>query len=813
MKKSLKTLVGLILVIVLFTASEYAGGEAVPYPCENDLIEVMFAPDSKVRLRGGEPVDLTRRAMIGVEEILQPAGEALWSRHCDLSEERLDELHALGEARSGETLYNLNNIYRVKIGSGQDIWQISKELEALPGIIHARPVPKPMPLPIPPDYESTQGYLDPAVSVPSGISAEYVWNLFGGVGGGVTVCDLEYGWNYAHADITMLPGSQINPYTIYIPSGMDDRHGTAVVGEMVSDSNGWGTTGICFGALLKTCGTYYDDPLYGYTVWNVPGAITIAASALSPGDVILIEHQWDYYGGNTFVPIEWWTDSSPNPQTFNPCYAAITNAIALGINVVEAGGNGNVNTDGMAWYGNSGAIIVGAGGAAPGPNSDRQRLSFSSYGSRFNLQGWGENVVTAGDTGTIPLYKAEGKNYWYTNSFSGTSSASPIVAGAAACCVGYWTGLGWPATLLTPNLLRNTLITTGTPQDFSVAGNIGPRPNLRAACSVLVRQQIEWQDITPPEIANNGGRTIGVAWGDFDDDGDEDVYLTCNGPNKLVRNEGGGVFLDLTNPPLGDASLSKGAAWGDYDNDGDLDLYLCNEGVSNKLFRNNGMALFSDVTTSPLDDAGMSQHGIWGDYDNDGDIDLYVVNYASANKLLRNDGGGSFTDVSAAPLNDAGSGGGAAWGDYDNDGDLDLYLVNFYSEPNRLYRNDGGGSFTDVTVSPLDDANEGVACAWGDYDNDGFLDLFLTNNGQANKLFDNTAGTFADVTSGVLGDTSYNFGCAWGDYDNDGDLDLMTTTSYCCNKLLRNDGLGAFTEATSGFLFQENEFSMGAAWA
>jgi subtilisin family serine protease len=215
--------------------------------------------------------------------------------------------------------------------------------------------------------------------------------------------------------------------------------------------------------------------------------MAVAIANLSAGDVILLEQQWWYDGPGPeprqYIPIEWWLNYSPNPQTFNGVYAAIINAVSNGIHVVEAGGNGNVNTDLLTWFGNSGAIIVGAGGAYPGgtwPEGDLQRLSFSSYGSRFDLQGWGEDVVT---TGYGNLYNVEGVNLYYTNTFSGTSSASPIVAGAVACCVAFYKAN--KVTPPYPTRLRTILKDTGTPQVIPPTGNIGPRPNLRAAFPVV----------------------------------------------------------------------------------------------------------------------------------------------------------------------------------------------------------------------------------------------------------------------------------------------------------------------------------------
>jgi serine protease len=449
------------------------------YASEEQLIEVMFRPDAKVRLREGALIDLSTNAGTGVEAVLQSLAWHTWNRISHVQEEKLDEIHARGELMSGRPLYNLNNIYRLRVPAGNDVWALSAELEALPGVMRARPVPKPVPPPLPPNHEPQQNYLDPAAFTPTGIDAEYAWTQPGGTGAGVTVCDLEYFWNYNHADVTKAAGSQIN-LGVADP-GYGPNHGTAVIGEMVADHNGWGVSGVCYDASLKTCGTYYGQP---NPSWNVPGAMAVAIASLQPGDVILLEQQWDYTGYEDYVPIEWWTDFYPNPQSFNAVYAAIENAVANGINVVETGGNGEGDSGTITWLGDSGAIVVGAGGAYPGGTwveGDLQKLSFSTYGPRFDLQGWGENVVT---TGYGDLYSAEGANYYYTSHFSGTSSAGPIVAGAVASCVSYWKTNISP-TAPAPALLRSLLKSTGTPQVVPPAGNIGPRPDLMAAFAAM----------------------------------------------------------------------------------------------------------------------------------------------------------------------------------------------------------------------------------------------------------------------------------------------------------------------------------------
>ncbi len=476
------------------------------YLCEEDWIEVMFAWHAQVRMRDGELIDLASDALRGTGGILNKLSWHEWYRLTDIPEHIIDEWEAKGELSSGEDLYNLNNIYRLKVPKGLNIWELSAELEALEGVFLARPVPKPVIPPSPPpppgSYQSQQGYLNPATNNPSGVDANYAWTQSGGTGTGVTVCDLEYSWNYNHADITKAVGSQINPNPITDPFS-NTNHGTAVIGELAANSNGWGTTGICYGAGLKTCGTFWAG------TWNVPGAMAYAIAGLSPGDIILLEQQWEYTSGaQDYIPIEWWTDYAGSGQSYNAVYAAIVTAVANGIHVVQAGGNGNVNTGLLSWYGDSGSIIVGAGGASG--NNDRQRLSFSSYGPRFNLQGWGENIVTTGGGYNGPdLYSSEGPNYYYTNTFNGTSGASPIVAGALACTQAYYLA-NLSSVPATPSYMRSHLATYGTAQAFGPSGNIGPRPDIRAAILNLQAPPpaYDWGDAPEPPYmtlsANNG---------------------------------------------------------------------------------------------------------------------------------------------------------------------------------------------------------------------------------------------------------------------------------------------------------------------
>jgi subtilisin family serine protease len=252
------------------------------------------------------------------------------------------------------------------------------------------------------------------------------------------------------------------------------------LGELVAINNYYGVTGIAYGAAAKfaspcpTAGTC--------TGYNPADAINAARLNTQKGDVILLEQQVAVcgLGERKYGPIEWYQD----------IFEAIKLATADGRIVVEAAGNGSVNLDQQACEGrfnrtvrNSGAIIVGAGAPPNFTQEDRSRLSFSSYGSRVDLQGWGEWVTTAGYK---DLYQGSGKNEWYTEVFSGTSSASPIVAGAAALLSSAAKDRG---TVLTPDRVRTILVNSGCLQQYSlgfpVTERIGPRPNLRAAIGRL----------------------------------------------------------------------------------------------------------------------------------------------------------------------------------------------------------------------------------------------------------------------------------------------------------------------------------------
>jgi hypothetical protein len=358
---------------------------------------------------------------------------------------------------------------------------------------------------------------------------------------------------------------------------------------------------------------------------------------------------------------------------------------------------------------------------------------------------------------------------------------------------------------------------------LAIAPGIGHNQDLmfKSACGLFYLYDYGTCDPVPPanpwsDATTSLVRAINahaVALGDFDGDGDRDFYWPVyGGHNRLTRNEGSLAFSDATVTPVDDATNSTSSQWADYDNDGKLDLYLTNWRGQCRLFRNEGGGAFADSTRGALAVTGDVNDCSWADYDNDGDVDLYVTRTnGQSNYLLRNDGANGFVDATTSPLGYTGESRGSIWGDYDNDGDVDLYIA--ANGGNRLFRNDGTGAFTNVTSGPLGNSGGlGSAAAWGDYDNDGDLDLYLANRNRPNKLLRNDGGgVFTDVTTRPLDDFSQSWSTTWGDYDNDGLLDLFLCNRGSQSRLFRNLGGGQFSDTTD-FPLDRTGDAYGAAW-
>ena len=366
-----------------------------------------------------------------------------------------------------------------------------------------------------------------------------------------------------------------------------------------------------------------------------------------------------------------------------------------------------------------------------------------------------------------------------------------------------------------------------------------------------------FREVTAQTGTGDLGYGMGVAVGDYDNDGRADLYVTNYGRNAFYHNQEDGTFAERAQAAgVADPHWSTSAAFFDYDNDGDLDLYVANyldltpdtnrlcggavasagaslrvpagqrtycsprryNGAPDVLFRNEGDGHFSEVAQASgvFSPFGKGLGVAAADFDSDGLLDVYVANDGTRNFFYRNRGDGTFAEAglaAGAAYNGDGqaeAGMGVAVGDGDADGDADLLVTNFSRESNTLYRNEGDGRFADATAAadlrgptllPL-----GFGAFFADVDNDADMDLFVANghvldrialqdsqltHAQPNQLFANDGrGTFADVSarSGpAFGLSAVSRGAAYGDCDNDGDLDLLVTNVDGAARLYRNE--------------------------
>jgi hypothetical protein len=324
--------------------------------------------------------------------------------------------------------------------------------------------PKPTPLPTP-DLSDWQVYLHGAVS--NGYDFKYAWTRPGGDGSQVRMIDIEYDWYEQHEDLQKTSADILYGYESNLFGNSRD-HGTASVGVSAALNNGIGMKGGIYNADVKMISS-----LNSSAAWILHDAVNFAVSNTQPGDVILLEQQ--AYAQGAYCPIEYWA----------LFYTPIANAAAQNRIIIEPAGNGSADLDDTGTWGtifqrstrDSMAIIVGAGNSVT-----RGRESVSTYGSRVDIQGWGDFVVAT--LGFGDLYGTGESNQYTKSLFAGTSSASALSAAAAGACESY--ARANYSIYLPPSTLRGLLASNGYAQTFGLAGHIGPLPNLSNTFSKII---------------------------------------------------------------------------------------------------------------------------------------------------------------------------------------------------------------------------------------------------------------------------------------------------------------------------------------
>lgn len=443
-----------------------------------EVIQIKLVEGSADRVEGRLPVTqdniLARLAKSGMVKKLRPL--------VPVDRASLVRLKRQGEKRTGKQQADLSLWLTARVNA-KYLDAVLEQLNQDPTIEVATAMPLPVKAPGAgaaavrpaalvgtPSFVSRQGYS--AHSSVYGIGAQSARTLAGGRGEYVAIADLEYDWDPQHEDLTRLARSDAWIGTLQKWEGADPNHGTGVMGVLVGDEDTGGVTG-----LVPKATPYMVPTITQEAGYNVGAAVALAAQKLTPGDVLLLEQQTAGCGSGegNYVPAEW------DPAVHD----AVSVAVAQGIHVVEAGGNGGQDLDeacygGAAFpagRGDSGAIIVGAGASPQGGQPAGTRLPFSTYGSRVNLHGWGEDVTTTGGAGEL---HDGGVHRTYTGTFNGTSSAAPIVAGAVAQVSSVAEAKG---RRITPEQMRATLVATGT--TGASGQGIGLLPSVPKALATL----------------------------------------------------------------------------------------------------------------------------------------------------------------------------------------------------------------------------------------------------------------------------------------------------------------------------------------
>ena len=335
-------------------------------------------------------------------------------------------------------------------------------------------------------------------------------------------------------------------------------------------------------------------------------------------------------------------------------------------------------------------------------------------------------------------------------------------------------------------------------------------------------------ELESPLINSAHTNAWNVAWVDVNGDGFDDLFLPeydINSTSHVYLNDGNGAFYESTDSEdlIQKVAGSISSSWADIDNDGDRDAHISNfTGGPNFLILNNNDGTFTDATQDMNPNSVGYFHGsTWADYNNDGFVDLFTSSFQPTkfSELYFNNGDGTFTQELESPIAyHTGRSIGSTWVDYDNDGWQDLFIPNGNGQDNSLFHNLGNGEFEPIVTGEIvNDESNSVASCWGDVDNDGDMDLFVSNTSDQDNLFywNNGDGTFTkELTAIIVNDGGQSHGCNFVDHDNDGDLDLyVLNTDGQNNRLYKNDGSGEFSINPDPVMSYTYGFPYSQAWS
>lgn len=461
--KKITLIIHFILLSIVVSYGQNRKGDFVLEKGSNTH-ELYVSFDSSLHFDGESYEAVVLQAIPGFKT-LQEEYHLIFEKGIGISEEKLNELEqkAIELTGKGNSVAKLRNIVKVKIQNptNERLLALAKKMEEFQKVEYCslsslEPIQPPSDIPpTTPNFEVNQTY----IQANPGVNMAYAWSL-NLTGAGIRVRDVEYGFNPGHEDLNernvqIVPGADISPSVTTSFS----EHGTAVFGIVYGDKGAYGISGMAYGASEMMLAPEWQTSGY-----NRVRAVTQAIANSAAGDIILYEMQATGAQGG-FGPAE-----------YSGAVWDLTKAATdAGIIIVAAAGNGaeDLDSDGYASYrnrGNSGAIIVGAGNN----NVNHNRLSFSTFGARVDVQGWGTGVFSSGYGDAQQI--GGDFNQYYTN-FSGTSSATPIVASCVIVLQSYYRSL--TGNYMTPTQMKNLLQSTGIPQGSG--GNIGPLPNMQAA--------------------------------------------------------------------------------------------------------------------------------------------------------------------------------------------------------------------------------------------------------------------------------------------------------------------------------------------